>query len=111
MKIGSMIFNRECRNEKRFFCAHFQEICLYERKNQMIFKLGNIQVPLTGAIADFDGTMMLSQSELALTNSMIQVNTPCRGFFFVGYLVLITSWWGRSEKNKNNNNKTVLHGV
>lgn len=57
-----------------FFAAYFQEVCLYERKNQMIFKLGNIQVPLTGSMADFDGTMMLSKCELALTNSMIQVN-------------------------------------
>lgn len=40
----------------------------------MIFKLGNIQIPLTGAANNFDGTMMLSKSELALTNSMIQVN-------------------------------------
>lgn len=40
----------------------------------MIFKLGNIQIPLTGETDNFDGTMMLSKSELALTNSMIQVN-------------------------------------
>lgn len=51
-----------------------QEVCLFERKNQMIFKLGNIQIPLTGAAEHFDGTMMLSKNELALTNSMIQVN-------------------------------------
>lgn len=63
-----------------FVVAYLQEICLYERKNQMIFKLGNIQVPLTGSIADFDGTMMLSKCELALTNSMIQVNGCTIGF-------------------------------
>lgn len=40
----------------------------------MIFKLGNIQIPLTGATDNFDGTIMLSKSQLALTNSMIQVN-------------------------------------
>lgn len=40
----------------------------------MIFKLGNIQIPLTGAAENFDGTMMLSKNELALTNSMIQVD-------------------------------------
>lgn len=39
----------------------------------MIFKLGSIQIPLTGETDNFDGTMMLSKNELALTNSMIQV--------------------------------------
>lgn len=39
----------------------------------MIFKLGNIQIILTGETDNFDGTMMLSKNELALTNSMIQV--------------------------------------
>lgn len=46
---------------------------MYERKNQMIFKLGKIQIPLTGEAENFDGTMMLSEHELDLTNSMIQV--------------------------------------
>lgn len=40
----------------------------------MIFKRGNIQIPLTGEMDNFDGTMMLNKFELALTNSMIQVN-------------------------------------
>lgn len=39
----------------------------------MIFKLENIQIPLTGETDNFDGTIMLNKSELALTNSMIQV--------------------------------------
>lgn len=39
----------------------------------MVFKLGKIQIPLTGETDNFDGTMMLSKTELALTNSMIQV--------------------------------------
>lgn len=39
----------------------------------MIFKRGNIQIPLTGQMTDFDGTMLLSKSELAQTNTLVQV--------------------------------------
>lgn len=46
----------------------------------MVFKLGNIQIPLNGETDNFDATMMLSKSELALTNSMIQVENICLHF-------------------------------
>lgn len=70
---------------------------MYERKNQMIFKLGNIQVPLTGSIADFDGTMMLSKCELALTNSMIQVNACLIGLQLALFLVVVVMFGTHSN--------------
>ncbi|XP_055325488.1 cilia- and flagella-associated protein 43 [Sitodiplosis mosellana] len=59
-------------DNKLYELREAKEICLSNRKNQIIFKLGNIQIPLTGEMDNFDGTCLLSKSELALTNSMIQ---------------------------------------
>lgn len=48
------------------------------RKSQMLFEHGNIQIDLTGNRNDFNGTMLLSETELAKTNAVIQVTEQQR---------------------------------
>lgn len=68
----------------------------------MIFKLGKIQIPLTGEAENFDGTMMLSEHELALTNSMIQVTNFL--FFYHRTFMLVTRHSITNKWNMNNGN-------
>ncbi|XP_031619938.1 cilia- and flagella-associated protein 43 [Contarinia nasturtii] len=59
-------------DNKLYEVREAKENCVFNRKNQMVFKLGNIKIPLTGEMDNFDATTILSKSELALTNSLIQ---------------------------------------
>lgn len=67
----------------------------------MIFKRGNVRIPLTGEVSDFEGTMLLDKTELEQTNTVKQVK--CIIFMIIYLHILQLHHYAQySHNNKKN---------